>query len=117
MQIMNIFYFSIQNNCIIFFSVVRYGQIKEGEIFKMKNVKKILIAVMAVILTVGCVCAFAACNKDQGVKVKVLDVDLSSEQYAFAVKKGDTALLNSVNEFFVAKKTEINILIHICLSV
>ena len=74
----------------------------------MKNVKKILIAVMAVVLAVGCVCAFAACNKDQGIKVKVLNVDLSSEQYAFAVKKNDTALLNSVNEFFVAKKTEID---------
>ncbi len=28
----------------------------------MKNVKKILIAVMAIVLTVGCVCAFAACS-------------------------------------------------------
>ncbi len=33
----------------------------------MKNVKKILIAVLAVVLAVGCVMAFAACNKDKGI--------------------------------------------------
>ncbi len=37
----------------------------------MKNVKKILIAVMAIVLTVGCVCAFAACNKDNNGKEKL----------------------------------------------
>ena len=63
MQIYEYFLFFYSNNCKNAFSVVRYGQIKEGEIFKMKNVKKILIAVMAIVLTVGCVCAFAACNK------------------------------------------------------
>lgn len=50
--------------------------------------KKILIAVMAVILAVSCVCAFAACNKKAD-KVKVIDIPLTAESYAFCVQKGD----------------------------
>ena len=37
----------------------------------------------------------------------MVDVDLSSEQYAFIVKKGDTELLNTVNGILDAKATEI----------
>ena len=74
--------------------------------------KKTLILVLAIIMAVGCVFAFAACgSKGSGESeeaVELVNIDLSSEEYAFAVKKGDTELLNKVNEFFAAKKTEID---------
>lgn len=72
--------------------------------------KKALIVVLAVVMAVGCVFAFTACGgKDENKEVvEVVNVDLSSEEYAFAIKKDDTALLNSVNEFFAAKKAEID---------
>lgn len=72
--------------------------------------KKALIVVLAVIMAVGCVFALAACNKNTQSEevVEVVDVDLSSEEYAFAVKKNDTALLNSVNAFFAEKKAEVD---------
>lgn len=69
--------------------------------------KKIIGIILAIITVFGCVFAFAACNDKAEAKVKLVNVDLSSEEYAFAVKKGDTALLTSVNEFFAAKKNEI----------
>ena len=50
--------------------------------------KKILIAVMAVVLALGCVFAFAACSKKAD-KVKVIDIPLTAESYAFCVQKGD----------------------------
>ena len=62
---------------------------------------------MAIVMIIGCVFAFVACNDSAEPVVKVVNVDLSNEQYAFAVKKGDTALLASVNTFFAAKKNEI----------
>ncbi len=65
--------------------MVRYGQIKEGEIFKMKNVKKILIAIMAVVLAVGCVCAFAACNKGE----KTISIGAQAGTTGEAYIKGD----------------------------
>jgi len=67
--------------------------------------KKIIGIVLAIITIVSCVFALTACKSEP--KVKIVNVDLSNEQYAFAVKKGDTALLASVNEFFAAKKDEI----------
>ena len=67
--------------------------------------KKVIGIILAIITIVSCVFAFAACKSEP--QVKVVSVDLSNEQYAFAVKKGDTELLASVNAFFEAKKDEI----------
>ena len=64
--------------------------------------KKIITLVLAMLMCVACV-AFTACGGKQ--QISLVNVDLSSEEYAFAVKKGDTALKTSVNEFFVAKNT------------
>jgi len=69
--------------------------------------KKVLGLIMAIVMIMGCVFALTACNDTAEPVVKVIDVDLSNEQYAFAVKKGNTELLNSVNAFFEAKKDEI----------
>ena len=71
--------------------------------------KKFIACVFAVALAVmGCF-GFTACSKTSGeAQLKVIPVELSSEQYAFAIKKGDTTLKNSVNQFFKDKRTEID---------
>lgn len=72
--------------------------------------KKILAALLTVATVIACAFAFTACDKKGGgatEKIKMVDVDLSSEQYAFIVKKKDTELLNTVNEILDAKATEI----------
>jgi polar amino acid transport system substrate-binding protein len=40
----------------------------------------------------------ASCNSNSG-KVKVIDIKLTDEEYAFAVQKGDAELLKSLNDF------------------
>lgn len=72
--------------------------------------KKILAALLTVATVITCAFAFTACGKKGGgatEKIKMVDVDLSSEQYAFIVKKEDTELLNTVNNILDAKATEI----------
>lgn len=72
--------------------------------------KKILAALLTVATVITCAFAFTACNKNGGgatEKIKMVDVDLSSEQYAFIVKKENTELLKKVNEILDAKATEI----------
>ena len=72
--------------------------------------KKILAAILTVATVITCAFAFTACNNKGGgatEKIKMVDVDLSSEQYAFIVKKEDTGLLNTVNGILDAKATEI----------
>ena len=72
--------------------------------------KKILAALLTVATVITCAFAFTACNNKGGEateKIKMVDVDLSSEQYAFIVKKNNTELLNKVNGILDAKATEI----------
>ena len=72
--------------------------------------KKILAALLTVATVITCAFAFTACNKNGGgatEKIKMVDVDLSSEQYAFIVKKENTELLKKVNDILDAKATEI----------
>lgn len=72
--------------------------------------KKILAALLTVATVITCAFAFTACDKKGGgatEKIKMVDVDLSSEQYAFIVKKNNTELLNTVNGILDAKATEI----------
>ena len=72
--------------------------------------KKILAALLTVATVITCVFAFTACDKKGGgatEKIKMVDVNLSSEKYAFIVKKENTELLKKVNEILDAKATEI----------
>lgn len=72
--------------------------------------KKILAALLTVATVITCAFAFTACDKKGGgatEKIKMVDVDLSSEQYAFIVKKENTELLKKVNDILDAKATEI----------
>lgn len=62
----------------------------------MKKVSKVLALVLAVALVVTC---FAACGKANTAKVKVIDIALSEEQYAFCVNKEDAELLGKVNAY------------------
>ena len=54
--------------------------------------KKILAALLTVATVITCVFAFTACDKKGGgatEKIKMVDVNLSSEKYAFIVNSGD----------------------------
>ena len=70
--------------------------------------KKFLTLILAMLLCVSCCVGLTACSCAGDDEVKIVAVDLSNEQYAYAVKKGDTQLLNSVNTFLVEKKSEID---------
>ena len=57
--------------------------------------KKLIALMLSTVMLVFC---FASCsNNVKG--VKTVDIKLTDEEYAFAVKKGDTELLNSLNTF------------------
>lgn len=70
--------------------------------------KKFLTAVLAAVMAIGCLFAVAACGETSSRKISMVSVDLSSEEYAFAVKKDDTELLNSVNAFFKEKADDVS---------
>lgn len=72
--------------------------------------KKVITLVLALVLAVSVAFAMVACNQNKA-KAEMLDIELSSEQYAFIVKKSDSALLNSVNQFMTEKKTEVQAII------
>ena len=76
----------------------------------MKKLTKIIALVLALV----CICtAFAACggNKDDKDKekppaIKVINYDLTNEQYAFGVDKDQPALLTKVNEILKEMKSD-----------
>lgn len=76
----------------------------------MKKFTKII----ALVLVLVCICtAFAACggNKDDGnttktPAVKVIDYDLTNEQYAFGVDKNQPELLTQVNDIIKEMKSD-----------
>lgn len=66
--------------------------------------KKLFATLAAVALTAVSAVAFAACGS--GEKVSVKDIELTSEEYAFAIKKGNTELLDSVNSLLTEWKAD-----------
>lgn len=60
--------------------------------------KKILSLVLAAVLLCGSVFALASCGNSDPV-VKVIDIALSEEEYAFCVNKSDNTLKDQVNAF------------------
>ncbi len=66
----------------------------------MKKSVKILSVVLALVIVLGC---FAACggkeNKEPVANVKVIDINLTDELYAFGVDKAQPELLEQVNAF------------------
>ena len=69
--------------------------------------KKIITLLLSVVTVLVACFAFSGCKNKES-KIKVVPVSLSSEEYAFAVKKGDTELKNSVNAFLKDKKADID---------
>lgn len=67
--------------------------------------KRIMILILIFSLILLAIGATSCSSKEKN--VRVIDIDLSSEQYAFAMKKG-SSLKASVDRFMVDKKEEIN---------
>lgn len=65
----------------------------------MKKFSKIMVIVLALATLVGACFAFAACNdNNKASALKVIDIELTSEGYAFGVQKGNVEMLNAANE-------------------
>ena len=60
----------------------------------MKKITALLLAALMLVSVLG---ALTACGGNAG--VKVIDIALSEEEYAFAVAKDDAELLTQVNDF------------------
>ncbi len=61
--------------------------------------KKVLSFVLAVAMIAALALTLASCNNENDADaVKVIDIPLTVEEYAFAVAKGNTELLNAANE-------------------
>lgn len=69
-------------------------------VLKMKKATKILALLMTLVLVVG---MFAACGAKTPA-VKVIDVNLTEEEYAFGVDKNQPELLEQVNAFIAEIK-------------
>lgn len=59
---------------------------------KLKKIAALLLAVLMVV-------AMASCGKSASKEVKVIDIKLTDEDYAFGVKKDDPELLEKVNAY------------------
>lgn len=58
--------------------------------------KKLIALALSVVLAIG---AFAGCGSKEATTAKVIEIDLTSEEYAFGVDKTQPELLASVNAF------------------
>ena len=58
--------------------------------------KKIITLIMSMLMAIGCI-GLTACGKSE--KVKVIEIPLTSEEYVFAVKTGDTETQTALNNF------------------
>lgn len=61
----------------------------------MKKFSKLIALVLSVLFVAGC---FAACSSNTA-KVKVIDIELSNEEYAFGVDKKQPELMEQTNAF------------------
>lgn len=64
--------------------------------------KKIISLTLALVMLI-CVFAFVSCNGEKP-KVKIIDVQLTQEEYAFVVKEGNTALKQDMDAFLAEIK-------------
>ena len=69
---------------------------------KDKKMKKIITLILALTMILGMAFSLASCDGGNGGDadlVKVIDVKLTDEEYAFVAKKGNTELVSSFNDF------------------
>lgn len=57
--------------------------------------KKLLATILSAAFAIGAICALTACSGEA--KTKIIPIELSSEQYGIAVKKGNSDLLTEIN--------------------
>lgn len=67
----------------------------------MKKFNKSIALIMTLCIIVA---AFAGCGKKESAKVKVIDIKLTQEEYAFGVDKNKPELLKQVNDFIAEIK-------------
>ena len=68
------------------------------------RIKKLLALGLATVMAMS---AFTACGKNEDKKeVKVIEIDLTSEEYAFGVDKNQPELLEEVNDFIAQIKED-----------
>ena len=67
--------------------------------------KKILSITLALVMMLSCIAAFASCKQPEEKGVKVIEIKLTEEEYAFAVQKGNTELLAQLNSFMTEIKS------------
>ena len=71
--------------------------------------KKIITLILALTMILGMTFSLASCKKSGNETgsdlVKVIDVKLTDEEYAFVAKKGNTALVNDFNAFLAEIKS------------
>lgn len=77
------------------------------------NMKKILCLVLALVITIGCLAACTKVEDENALAAKVIDINLTEEEYAFGVDKKQPELLASVNAF-IKKIKEDGTLDEIC---
>ena len=66
--------------------------------------KKALIALATLAVGVTAACSFTACGKSEN--VKVIDIELTAEDYAFGINKSNNDLLTSVNGYLTEWKAD-----------
>ena len=66
--------------------------------------KKIIAILSVVVILAGLCCACGGNTDTDAAKVKVIDIALSEEAYAFCVNQNDTELLGKVNEYLAKIK-------------
>jgi polar amino acid transport system substrate-binding protein len=69
------------------------------------KMKKILSLLMAAMLLCGTLFALTSCGGEAEPVLKVIDIPLTDEEYAFCVQPGNDALLSSLNAFLAESKT------------
>lgn len=81
--------------------------------------KKVLLAILVVVMVAIGIVGLSACAEDQTLKIvgytdengNFVPIQLTDEKYAFAVNKMDTQLRDQVNAVLANKKTEIDAII------
>lgn len=70
-----------------------------------KNFLKGLAAMIAAVTCVGCFAACGGSEESDTPALKVIDIELTQEEYAFAVNKNNAGLLASANEYLAEIKS------------
>jgi polar amino acid transport system substrate-binding protein len=65
----------------------------------MKTVKKVLCVVLSIAMICVCFAGCSSSDSDTTAKVKVIDIELSDEEYALGVDKSNEELLQQTNDF------------------